>query len=88
MGGKKKRSHQSHSPAAGKKHKQSGTQSKGKDVAADGATGHGRKLDSSLYIYWLMDGQMVMGNGWMATAEENEQNNFSFLSVLFIHSFL
>ena len=51
MGGKKKRSHQSHSPAAGKKHKQSGTQSKGKDVAADGATGHGRKLDSSLYIY-------------------------------------
>ena len=53
MGGKKKRSHQSYSPATGKKHKQSGTQSKGKDlkdVAADGATGHGRKLDSSLYM--------------------------------------
>lgn len=63
MGGKKKRSHQSYSPATGKKHKQSGTQSKGKelkDVAADGATGHGRKLDSSLYmqkfIYKLSDG--------------------------------
>ena len=53
MGGKKKRSHQSYSPATGKKHKQSGTQSKGKelkDVAADGATGHGRKLDSSSYM--------------------------------------
>ena len=44
MGGKKKRSHQSHSPGTGKKHKQSGIQGKGKDVVADGATGHGRKL--------------------------------------------